>query len=201
VSGTILIVDDQPENLRLLSTILADHHHTIRAVRDGAMALKSISATPPDLILLDITMPGMSGYEVCHHLKAQPETRDIPVIFISFLDETLNKVAAFEAGGVDYIMRPFQAEEVLARVQTHLTMRRLHQQLQAQNIRLQEDLAARTRIEHERQHSLALMQAIINQAQAVEQTIVHVVDVTEPVQLQARIIENERFAAHREPHP
>ncbi len=161
VSGTILIVDDQPENLRLLSTILIDHH-TIRAVRDGAMALKTINATPPDLILLDITMPGMSGYEVCHHLKAQPATREIPVIFISFLDETWNKVEAFQAGGVDYITRPFQTEEVLARVQTHLTIRRLHQQLQAQNIRLQEDLAERTRIERERQHSLALMQAIID---------------------------------------
>jgi CheY-like chemotaxis protein len=106
------------------------------------MAISSIATALPDLILLDIVMPGMSGYELCEHLKADEKTRDIPIIFISALDEVADKVRGFSVGGVDYITKPFQAEEVLARVGTHLTLRELQKRLEAQNTELQEALAS-----------------------------------------------------------
>jgi len=128
--GDILIADDTPANLRLLSNMLSDQGYKVRAVINGQMALTAVRAAPPDLILLDIRMPGMSGYEVCEALKADPSTQDIPVIFISALDEIHDKVKAFTVGGVDYVTKPFQFEEVLARVQTHLALRNLQRQLQ-----------------------------------------------------------------------
>lgn len=128
--GDILIADDTPANLRLLSNMLSDQGYKVRAVINGQMALTAVRAAPPDLILLDIRMPGMSGYEVCEALKADPSTQDIPVIFISALDEIHDKVKAFTVGGVDYVTKPFQFEEVLARVQTHLALRHLQRQLQ-----------------------------------------------------------------------
>ena len=128
----ILIVDDIPANLRLLAGILAERGYKIRPASHGQMALLAAQAQPPDLILLDIMMPDMDGYEVCRRLKADERTQDVPVIFISALDETLDKVTAFSVGGVDYIAKPFQVEEVLARVNTHLTLRRLHRRLQEQ---------------------------------------------------------------------
>jgi PAS domain S-box-containing protein len=105
--------------------------------------LRAAIAAPPDLILLDINMPHMNGYEVCEQLKTHDITRDIPVIFISALGDVLDKVKAFSTGGVDFITKPFQIEEVLARIQTHLTLRRLQQQLQAQNLQLQREIAER----------------------------------------------------------
>jgi len=126
----ILIVDDTPANLRLLAEILAKKGHKIRPASHGKMALLAAQTQPPDLILLDIMMPEMDGYEVCRRLKANERTQDIPVIFISALDETLDKVTAFSVGGVDYIAKPFHVGEVVARVNTHLTIRRLHQSLQ-----------------------------------------------------------------------
>ena len=128
--GNILIVDDTPANLRLLSNMLSDQGYKVRSVINGQMALTAIHAAAPDLVLLDIRMPGMSGYEVCEALKADPETREIPIIFISALDEIHDKVKAFTVGGVDYITKPFQFEEVLARVETHLALRNLQRQLQ-----------------------------------------------------------------------
>ena len=130
--GNILIVDDTPANLRLLSNMLSDHGYKVRSVINGQMALTAIHAAPPDLVLLDIRMPGMSGYEVCEALKADPATREIPVIFISALDEIQDKVKAFTVGGVDYVTKPFQFEEVLARVETHLALRSLQRQLQSE---------------------------------------------------------------------
>lgn len=132
--GNILIVDDTPANLRLLSNMLSDQGYKVRSVINGQMALTAIHAAPPDLILLDIRMPGMSGYEVCTALKADATTREIPVIFISALDEIQDKVKAFTVGGVDYVTKPFQFEEVLARVETHLTLRNLQRQLQRELI-------------------------------------------------------------------
>ena len=129
----ILIVDDTPANLRLLAGILAEQGYKIRPASNGQMALLAAQAQPPDLVLLDIMMPEMDGYQVCRMLKANERTRDIPVIFISALDETLDKVTAFLIGGVDYITKPFQVEEVLARVETHLTIARLHRELQHKN--------------------------------------------------------------------
>jgi len=130
VKGNILIVDDTPANLRLLSNMLTEQDYKVRAVVNGTMALTTTRAVPPDLILLDINMPRMNGYEVCLQLKADAATRDIPVIFISALDEVRDKVKAFTVGGVDYITKPFQFEEVLARVETHLALCRLQQELE-----------------------------------------------------------------------
>jgi len=132
----ILIVDDTPANLRLLSQMLTERGYKVRAVLSGPQALMAAQAAPPDLILLDIRMPEMDGYEVCQRLKTGEQTRDIPVLFISALSETEDKLKAFTVGGVDYITKPFQFEEVLARVQTHLALRNLHRQLQAANAEL-----------------------------------------------------------------
>ena len=136
----ILIVDDLPANLRLLSQMLSEQGYGVRAVTSGARALLSVEASPPDLILLDIRMPEMHGYAVCERLKAQAHTREIPVIFISALGETEDKVRAFAVGGVDYVTKPFHVEEVLARVRTHLALRRLQKQLQEANRRMEQEL-------------------------------------------------------------
>jgi sigma-B regulation protein RsbU (phosphoserine phosphatase) len=138
---SILIVDDTPANLRLLSQILVQQGYHVRPVPDGPLALAAVQAEPPDLILLDIRMPEMDGYRVCEHLKADAGTRDIPIIFISALDATEDKVRAFHTGGVDYVTKPFQAAEVLARVETHLALRKLQKQLLVANKRMVEELA------------------------------------------------------------
>jgi len=138
LAGDILIVDDTPADLRLLADMLAEQGYRVRTAPDGSLALKSAQAIPPDLILLDIKMPDMNGYEVCEQLKADPRTHDIPIIFISVLDQTEDKVKAFTFGGVDYITKPFQGEEVLVRVETHLTLHMLQHQLAAANVELQE---------------------------------------------------------------
>jgi sigma-B regulation protein RsbU (phosphoserine phosphatase) len=139
--ANILIVDDTPANLRLLSQMLAEAGYHVRPLPDGALALAAARAEPPDLILLDIKMPGMDGYQVCQRLKAEAETRDIPIIFISALDAVQDKVNAFSAGGVDYVTKPFHAEEVLARVATHLALRELQKQLQEANETMARELA------------------------------------------------------------
>jgi sigma-B regulation protein RsbU (phosphoserine phosphatase) len=137
----ILIVDDTPANLRLLSQMLAEKGYGVRAVKSGLRALESVKVTQPSLILLDIRMPEMNGYEVCQHLKEDPKTKDIPIIFISALNDIENKVKGFQIGGVDYITKPFQIEEVLARVETHLALRKLQKQLQDANKKFEEELA------------------------------------------------------------
>jgi len=141
LKADILIVDDTPANLRLLSKMLAEQGYQVRPVPDGSLALAATQAEPPDLILLDIRMPEMNGYEVCEHLKADARTRDIPIIFISALDATQDKVKAFTAGGVDYVTKPFQFEEVLARVETHLSLRKLQKRLQDANKKMKRELA------------------------------------------------------------
>ncbi len=138
---TILLVDDLPENLQLLSEILLQYNYIVRRVRSGRMALKTIQIKPPDLIILDIKMPEMDGYEVCQALKANPDWRDIPVIFISALDEVFDKVKAFKCGGVDYITKPFHLEEVLARVENQLTIQRQKKALKDEIIKRQESEA------------------------------------------------------------
>ncbi|MCS6813035.1 MAG: hybrid sensor histidine kinase/response regulator [Cyanobacteria bacterium] len=140
ISGDILIVDDVTDNIRLLSSVLKQHGHRVRMAVSGQMALTSAVTLPPDLILLDINMPGMNGYEVCRRLKTHENTRSVPVIFLSAMDDVLDKVKAFHAGAVDYVTKPFQTEEVLARVQTHLTIRALQTRLQQQNVQLQATL-------------------------------------------------------------
>ncbi|MDM8547359.1 response regulator [Candidatus Venteria ishoeyi] len=133
----ILVVDDTPENLNVLTNILITKSYEIRPVPSGALALQAAFARPPDLVLLDIMMPDMDGYEVCTQLKADPRTRDIPVIFISALEEIEDKIRAFEVGGVDYLTKPFQAEEVLARVAAHLALVRTQQELHNSRLQLQ----------------------------------------------------------------
>ena len=152
--GNILLVDDTPDNLRLLSNALTERGYKVRSVINGAMALMGAKAAPPDLILLDINMPQMNGYEVCEALKADAQTREIPVIFISALDEVLDKVRAFAVGGRDYISKPFQFEEVLARIENQLTIRNLQQQLQQNNWFLQQSEA------REREKAAQLEQAL-----------------------------------------
>ncbi|MGB7443651.1 MAG: response regulator [Coleofasciculaceae cyanobacterium] len=131
--GNLLIVDDTPANLRLLVGILKERGYQVRPAPNGELALSAAQGIPPDLILLDIMMPKMDGYEVCQRLKADKRTSEIPVIFISAINEVLDKVKAFAVGGVDYITKPFQVEEVLARVETHLALRHLQKNLQAKN--------------------------------------------------------------------
>ncbi|GAB1544316.1 hypothetical protein NUACC21_69920 [Scytonema sp. NUACC21] len=130
---TILVVDDTKDNLRLLAGILTDKGYCVRPALDGQSALISAFVEPPDLILLDILMPNLNGYEVCQKLKENEQTKDIPVIFISALNEVFDKVKAFAVGGVDYITKPFHVEEVLVRVQTHLSLRHLQKTLQEKN--------------------------------------------------------------------
>lgn len=135
--GDILVVDDTPANLRLLVGLLTEKGYKVRATPNGKLALSGVRLAPPDLILLDIMMPEIDGYEVCANLKADEQTRDIPVIFISAINEIMDKVKAFGVGGVDYITKPFHVEEVIARVETHLALRCLQKSLQEKN----EDLA------------------------------------------------------------
>ena len=141
----ILAIDDTPENLALLSQMLTEKGYKVRSVTKGSTALRGAKAAPPDLILLDVKMPEMNGYEVCQQLKNDERTRNIPIIFISALGDVFDKVKAFQAGGVDYITKPFQVEEVLARLDTHLTIRNLQIQLQAQNAQLQQEIAKKNR--------------------------------------------------------
>lgn len=133
----ILIVDDTPANLLFLSAMLKERGYKARPVPSGRLALQAAESRPPDLILLDINMPEMSGYEVCTRLKADERLKDVPVIFISALNEAVDKVAAFSAGGVDYISKPFHFEEVEARVGAHLRLRQLQVELEHRNRELQ----------------------------------------------------------------
>ena len=135
---TVLMVDDTPANLELLSVMLKGRGYKVRAAVSGRLALQAARNDPPDLILLDISMPEMDGYEVCAQLKSEERLKDIPIIFLSALTETMDKVKAFGAGGVDYIIKPFQFEEVEARVEAHLELRRQRVLLQENYNRLRE---------------------------------------------------------------
>jgi putative two-component system response regulator len=131
--GNILVVDDTPTNLTLLAQMLGERGYRVRPVPSGSLAIKAAASDPPDLMLLDISMPEMDGFELCRRLKEDARLRDVPVIFISALTETEGKVKAFQRGGVDYITKPFQIEEVEARVETHLKLRRSQAELERYN--------------------------------------------------------------------
>lgn len=154
IRENILVVDDKPDNLRLLSNILAKEGYKVRKVLNGRLAVDAAQLDPPDLILLDIMMPAPDGYEVCQTLKANQQTQDIPIIFLSALDTVTDKVKAFTVGGVDYITKPFQQEEVLARVRTHLNLRRLNRALQQRNSMLKQEIKHRRKIEAELKQTL-----------------------------------------------
>ncbi len=167
------MVDDTLDNL------LKGQGYKVRPARNGSQALLAARSTPPDLILLDIKMPEMDGYEVCQQLKADTQTRDIPVIFLSALDELLAKMNAFSVGGVDYITKPFQETEILARVQTHLSLRNLQKRLQEKNDRLEQEVSERKRAEEALCHANAELQTALGHLKAT----------------QAQLIESEKMAA------
>lgn len=160
--GEILIVEDNTSDLRFLSDLLKEAGYKVRPAGDGELALRSMQARLPELILLDIKMPGMDGYEVCRRLKNSENTRDIPVIFISALDEVSDKVKAFSMGGVDFITKPFEVEEVLARVKTHLSLRKAQNVIGEKNAQLQREIAERKKakeeLEKHREHLEELVQ-------------------------------------------
>lgn len=159
---TILLVDDAPESLSMLSAILQNEGYKVRAAINGTMALQTIKKALPDMILLDISMPDMSGYEVCCQIKESPSSHHIPVLFISAMDEVMDKVKAFSVGGVDYITKPFHVEEVLARVKTQLAIHQAHDELERRvqertaelvlmNTTLQEEISERKQAQSERE--------------------------------------------------
>ena len=133
----ILIVEDNPAGLEILQMRLEAHNYEIITATDGEAGLTMAKNNQPDLILLDIMMPGMTGLEVCRHLKSAVHSASVPVIFMTALSDLEDKMAAFEAGGIDYVTKPFQVEELLARVDTHVRLRRTGRELMEQNRRLQ----------------------------------------------------------------
>ncbi|MGD1950721.1 MAG: EAL domain-containing protein [Leptolyngbyaceae cyanobacterium] len=165
ISGDILVVDDVPPNLDFLSTVLTQQGYKVRSAISGPVALKIAKAAQPDLILLDIKMPGMDGYEVCRLLKSNPITQEIPVIFLSALDQTNDKVKAFGLGGVDYIPKPFQAEELLARVNNQLKLRAAQSEVQKLNSDLEQRVMQRTaQLEQEIGERLRMQDKVLHMA-------------------------------------
>ena len=162
--ASILVVDDTPANLQLLSGMLKERGYRVRPAPSGELALRGAQAVPPDLILLDVTMPGMDGYEVCARLKAEERLCDIPVLFISALTEPMDKVRAFQAGGVDYVTKPFNIEEVDARVRTHLELRRQKRELAANLVRLRELERLRDSLTHMIAHDMKSPLLVIGMA-------------------------------------
>lgn len=160
--ASLLIVDDHLDNVRLLALLLSRSGYWVRKATSGRMALETIQHSQPDLVLLDVRMPEMDGYEVCEKLKANPETCKIPVIFLSALSDADDKVKAFTVGGADYITKPFQAEEVLARVRHQITILRQQQQLTAQNDQLQREIDQRQQAEAKLQQANLELQRIVN---------------------------------------
>ena len=142
----ILIVDDSPANLQLLMGILAAQGYAVHPASEGELALRFVRSTLPDLILLDILMPEMDGYQVCQRLKAD-QRRDIPIIFLTAVTDPHDKAKGFQLGAVDYITKPFQTEEVLARVSTHLSLHIMRKRVEAQNAQLQQEISERQQAE------------------------------------------------------
>jgi putative two-component system response regulator len=161
--GRILAVDDTPASLRLLTDILKEEGYEVRSAISGELALRAAISQPPELILLDIRMPVMDGYEVCRRLKAEPATRDVPVIFVSSISETSEKVQSFEMGAVDFVTKPYQRDELMARVRTHLELNRLRNHLED----LVEARTAELR-ESEKKLRLSLLESITALASIVE---------------------------------
>jgi DNA-binding response OmpR family regulator len=143
----ILIVDDQPTNLKMLFSFLQESGFKVLVAKTGESALKKLQKVSPDLILLDVMMPGIDGFETCRRLKASAETKDIPVMFMTALSESMDKIKGLRAGAVDYITKPFQQEEVLARIENQIKLRKLQTQLEEQNQQLQQEISDRQKIE------------------------------------------------------
>src|SRR4028119_1445914 len=151
--GTILIVDDSPTNVGVLFDFLTNAGFKVLMAQDGETALLKANGDSPDVILLDIIMPGIDGFETCRRLKANQSTQDIPVIFMTALSQTVDKVRGLSLGAVDYITKPLQHEEVLARVKLHLSLRNLTKTLTEQNVRLEQEISERKQAEAEREQA------------------------------------------------
>ncbi|GAB4032447.1 sigma-54-dependent transcriptional regulator [Spirosoma gilvum] len=163
IPANILIVDDTPNNISILFETLSSHGYKVLVERDGKSAIEQIRYARPDLVLLDVMMPGMDGFETCRRLKLDPQTRDVPVIFMTALSETIDKVNGFNMGAVDYITKPFQLQEVLSRIHTHLSLRRLRLELQEANQLLEQRVTERTEALSK---ALAEVEQLKNQLQA-----------------------------------
>jgi DNA-binding response OmpR family regulator len=161
-AATILVIDDQLANLGVILDALAQRGLTILTAPGGALGLERATHAQPDLILLDVVMPELNGFETCRRLKAAEATREIPVIFMTALDDIDDKVNGFAAGGVDYVIKPVQEQEVLARVQTHVALRRLQRQLVSHIARLQQEIAERQRAEAERERLIGELQTALS---------------------------------------
>jgi len=169
----ILIVDDIADNLRVLSDALSQKEYKTRCVKNGVTALKVANSVIPDLILLDIKMPGMNGYEVCQKLKANPQTQAIPVIFLSALDEVLDKVEAFKVGGADYITKPFQVEEVLVRVKNQLKITSAKLEVERLNVALEQEMTKVSQYACQLETINQKLQQEVCQRQKAEAQLVH----------------------------
>ena len=186
----ILIVDDNPNNLGVLSDFLWDMGFEVLVARDGESALQKTQYAAPDLILLDVMMPGIDGFETCRQLKSQPTTRDIPVIFMTALSESANKVKGLSLGAVDYITKPFQQDEVLARVKLHLKLHTLNQTLAEQNLNLQQEVETRKAAEAELQSlNQELESRVAARTQKLSQALEHL------KQAQVQMVQGEKMAA------
>jgi chemotaxis protein methyltransferase CheR len=174
--GTILVVDDTPANITVLLEYLDRQGFTVLVARDGESALEQACYAGPDLILLDVLMPGVDGYETCRRLKQHPQTREIPIIFITALADIADKVRGFGLGAVDYVTKPFQQDEVLARVSTHMTLRRLQRALQSANERLEQRVAERTA---ELERALAEVEHLRDRLQAENRYLQEEIKVTQ----------------------
>ncbi|MBI1878383.1 MAG: response regulator, partial [Chloroflexi bacterium] len=161
-ASTILVIDDQIAALGAILEYLADCGFDILVAEDGESGLERARYAQPDLILLDVMMPGLDGFETCRRLKADDSTHQIPVIFMTSLAETADKVSGFEVGGVDYITKPFQMEEVIARLKTHLALRRLQRQRETQNAQLQQEIAEHQQVEEALMAERNLLRTLID---------------------------------------
>ena len=162
--GVIVIVDDKPTNLGVLFDFLTDSGFKVLVAQDGESAIQKVEYAHPDLILLDVMMPGIDGFETCRRLKANPSTQDIPVIFMTALSETVDKVKGFNLGAVDFVTKPVQQEEVKARVSTHLALRNLQKKLELQNEQLQQEIQEKQRAEQSLQQAEAKYRSIFENA-------------------------------------
>lgn len=171
--GNILIIDDNPENLRLLSIMLIRRGYEVRQALNGMIALRAIEIQRPDIVLLDIMMPQIDGYEVCKQIKNNPETADIPVIFLSALDEVQNKIKGFASGGADYITKPFQFDEVLVRVQNQLSLQFARQKIVKLNMELEQRVKERTQ-ELEDVHAQLLKKALYDELTALPNRVLFI---------------------------